>query len=104
MTQNYAICYHQQGKIEFGLIKKFWQVESNNCSIFCVVQKLSKKNKLSEDDEIENYLDNFFLIANLEENYSFIHINKILNKCTILKNAELNEIFVSRCSELKEHN
>jgi hypothetical protein len=104
MTQNYAICYHQQDKIEFGLIKKFFQVEIDDRSIFCVVQKLSKKTEFSEDVEIENYLDKFFLIANIEESYSFIHINQILNKCTILKNAGLNEIFVSRCSELKEHN
>jgi hypothetical protein len=102
MTQNYGICYHQQGKIEFGLIKKFLQI--NNSNIFCVVQNLSKKSRFGDDDEIETYLDNFFIIADLEENFSFINVNQILNKCTILKNEVLNEIFVSRCSELKEHN
>jgi hypothetical protein len=71
---------------------------------FCIVQNLSKKSRFSDDDEIETYLDNFFIIADLEENFSFINANQILNKCTILKNEVLNEIFVSRCSELKEHN
>jgi hypothetical protein len=71
---------------------------------FCIDQNLSKKSRFSDDDEIETYLDNFFIIADLEENFSFTNANQILNKCTILKNEVLNEIFVSRCSKLKEHN
>lgn len=102
MTQNYAICYESQSNIKFGLIKNFLQINDDN--IYCVIRNISKKSRFCDDEEIETYLNKFYLIGNLEETFSIINVEQIVNKCTLLKNSDLNEIFVSRCTELKEHN
>ena len=42
------------------------------------------------------------MIGKLTKNYKIINFNTIINKCTILTNEYLDEIFISRCVALKE--
>jgi hypothetical protein len=62
-----------------------------------------KKRNLSSDIDIETHLDKFFLIGKLAEDFKIISFNSIINKCTILANENLDEIFISLCVALKEH-
>ena len=43
------------------------------------------------------------MIGKLAEDFKIISFNSIINKCTILVNEHLDEIFISRCVALKEH-
>ena len=54
-----------------------------------------------QEVELEKELNNFFLIGQITNIYEIIPIHDILNKCTILDNQALGEIYISRCSALK---
>ena len=99
---NFAICYSLNGiQVEFGLTKKFFKIGSD---FFLIVRKIIKKRGFTSDPLIERYLENFFLIGDVTNEFVLINIKNIINKSCILRNAEFNEVFRSRCTELNEHN
>jgi hypothetical protein len=53
--------------------------------------------------ELQANIDNFFLIGKISNELKIIKIEQILNKSCILNNIECNEIFLSKCTELQEH-
>ena len=67
------------------------------------MKQLDKKRSLSLDTDIETHLDRFFMIGKKSTNLTIISFNTIINKCAILINSDLNEIFISRGVALKEH-
>ena len=98
-SQNYAICY-DECNVQFAFISNIVQFNGN---IYCIIRKIAKKREFVQEVELEKELNNFFLIGQITNIYEIIPIHDILNKCTILDNQALGEIFISRCSALKEH-
>jgi hypothetical protein len=58
---------------------------------------------LTNDNELNDILENFFLIGHLSNEYEIINKNQILTKASILQHNKCEEIFFSRCTELNEH-
>ena len=71
--------------------------------IYAIIQIANKKRSLTNDNELNAILDNFFLIGHLTNEYEIINIYQILTKSSILQNNECEEIFFNRCTELNEH-
>ena len=86
--------------VHLGYIKFFIKIHGN---VYCIVRQFEKKRNLSSDIDLETHLDNFFMKGKLAEGFKIISFNSIINKCTILVNENLAEIFISRCVALKEH-
>jgi hypothetical protein len=99
-SQNFAICYSSFNLVHFGYIKYFIKIHNK---VYCIVKQFEKKRNLSTDIDLETHIDKFFMIGKLGEDCKIISFNSIINKCTILANENLDEIFISRCVALKEH-
>ena len=100
-STNYGLCYHDHTNIiKFGFTTKFVQIDN---VIYAFVVKAYKKRSFINDEAIESQLGKFFLIGQLSNKIELIKISNIINKCSILKNTECNEIFFSRCTELHEN-
>jgi hypothetical protein len=71
-----------------------------------LIQNVSKKSgpvKISCHMELQESIDNFFLIGQMSDELKIIKIEQIINKACFLNNIECNEIFFSKCTELQEH-
>ena len=73
------------GVRKIGILRKFFKIEN---SIYCFVQDLGKKYNFIEDIEenipVISYLDKFFLICNICNNFTVISITQIITKCVLL--------------------
>ena len=100
-STNYGLCYYDHAnKIKFGFTSKFVQI---NHIIYAFIIKAEKKRSFINEEVIEYQLGKFFLIGQLTNKIELITISNIINKCSILKNTECNEILFSRSTELNEH-
>ena len=99
-SQNFAICYNASNSVKFAFINCFLKINNN---VYCIVKQFEKKRALSLDIDIETHLDRFFMIGKKSTHFSIISFNTIINKCAILINSDLDEIFISRGVALKEH-
>ena len=90
-SSDFPICYKSRYRtVKFGFISKFLKIETKT---YAIIQIAYKKRSLTHDNELNDILDNFFLIAHLSNEYEIININQILTKSSILLNNECEEIF-----------
>jgi hypothetical protein len=68
---------------------------------YAAIQKLKKSKSFTENVSLEERLNEFFLICELENDFELISFNQIINKCVLIENK--NEYSVSVCNELNEH-
>jgi hypothetical protein len=84
----------------FGLIRKIYK---NNENIFFLIQQIIKSKNFSQVSlEIEEKLDEFFIISSLSQTFSLINIHDVHEKCILLNNNE--EYFISIIHCEKDHN
>ena len=99
-TQNYTICYSENSLRFFGIIRKIYRINEN---IFFLTQKFQKtENFTRESLEIEEKLNEFFIISSLTQNFSLINIQNVLEKCIYLNNND--EYFISLIYCENDHN
>ena len=92
--------YEWSSTVKFGFISKFLKIETK---IYAIIQIAYKKRSLTNNNELNDILENFFLIGHLSNEYEIININQIFTKSSILQHNKCEEIFFSRCTELNEH-
>ena len=84
----------------FGLIRKIYKIDEN---IFFLIQQFKKSKNFSQVSlEIEEKLNEFFIISSLSQTYSLINIQDVHEKCIFLNNNE--EYFISIIHCEKDHN
>ena len=114
-TQNYTILFNDNNKSDsFGFIKKFFIDEQEK--IFMLVQKLRTTKKASnqlynldfklmnddaQNDKFINYLDRFFNVLKLTNDYEIIGVENIKKKCVLIEKDDL--FFVSTCLNKSHH-
>jgi hypothetical protein len=97
--QNYAILYSKSNSLlAFGIIKTFFKIFEK---IYCLVQKLVKQKKFTNDENFECKINEFYAICSLENEFKIIEIQNIKNKCVLLINK--NDFFLSVCNQIDEH-
>jgi hypothetical protein len=99
-TQNYTICFSENNLRVFGLIRKIYKINEN---IFFLIQHFLKSKNFSQVSvEIEEKLNEFFIISCLSQTYSLINIQDVHEKCILLNNND--EYFISIIHCEKDHN
>ena len=78
----------------FGLIRKIYKIDEN---IFFLIQQFKKSKNFSQVSlEIEEKLNEFFIISSLSQTYSLINIQDVHEKCILLNNNEEYFICLSK--------
>ena len=97
--QNFSVSYSSVNhNLKFGFIVHLYKI---NNFFYAAIQKLKKSKSFTENISLEERLNEFFLICELENDFELISFNQIINKCVLIENK--NEYFVSVCNELNEH-
>ena len=96
--QNFTVSYWKASKnLNSGFIVKLYKI---NNYFYAVIQKLKKSKSFIDNSTLEERLNDFFLICELENDFKIILL-EIIKKCVLIVNN--NEYFFSVCNELNEH-
>jgi hypothetical protein len=98
-SSDFAICYTSRSStVKFGFISKFLKIETKTFFISnlnnSIIQIAYKKRSLTNDNELNDILEKFFLIGHLSNEYEIINKKQILTKSSILQHNKCEEIFI----------
>ena len=87
-SSNFALCYtNTSGKVEFGFALRFLKIDKQ---VYSIVKTAIKKRPFTCDMELQDTIDNFFLIGKMSDELKIIKIEQITNKACFLKSIECN--------------
>ena len=97
--QNFTVSYSSLAcNLNFGFIINFYKIDNY---FYALIQKLKKYKNFTDNSTLEERLNDFFMICELDTEFEIILLDQIINKCVLIENK--NEYFISVYNELNEH-